>query len=342
MTLGRERYPIRRVTKYNMKVAAYVGDKVMDLSPAHICQLFYVLSAAAVLAVAAVPHTAQQLLTRYGARSSRNTSASTSSEGRKESGRELDDNDLGPLFRLISCLTSVGQIPHSWFIHFYILSLSCTIFWAIQFVMNGTVLELIVKSQLARCTSSMTMGQVVLVWVLMGLQGARRLYEYLAVLQPSSSSMWIIHWLLGNGFYLCTSVSIWVEGSRAIQCSGQSCSDVEFPPLKSVIASFVFLIAWFMQYRCHRYLAGLRKYSLPNEGLFRYLVCPHYTCECLIYLSMAVLAAPEGQFYNRTLACACLFVSVNLGLTANGTKIWYGEKFGKKIQGKWKMIPIVF
>ncbi|KAI0460697.1 hypothetical protein F5B21DRAFT_18578 [Xylaria acuta] len=324
-----------------MKVVAYVCDKVMDLSPAQICQLFYVLSAAAVLAVAAVPDAAQRLLTRYGARSSRNTSASASSEGRKDTGRELDSN-AGLLFRLISCLTSVGRIPHSWFIHFYILSVSCTIFWAVQFVMKGSVLELIVKHQLAKCASSMTMTQVVLAWFLMGLQGARRLYEYLAVLRPSSSSMWIIHWLLGNGFYLCTSVSIWVEGSRAIECSGQSCPGIEFPPLKSVIASFVFLIAWFMQYRCHRYLAGLKKYSLPDEGLFRYLVSPHYTCECLLYLSMAVLAAPEGHMYNRTLVCAWLFVSVNLGVTANGTKIWYGEKFGKKVQGKWKMIPVVF
>ncbi|KAI0550131.1 hypothetical protein F4679DRAFT_220782 [Xylaria curta] len=311
-----------------------VINEIMDLSPAHFCQLFYMLSAAAVLAVAAVPDTAQQLLTQYGARSSRNTPTSTPSEGRKE-------RDLGPLFRLISCLTSVGQIPHSWFIHFYILSLSCTVFWAVQFVVNGTVLEVIIKNQLARCTSSMTMSQVFLVWFLMGLQGARRLYEYLAVLRPSSSSMWIIHWLLGNGFYLCTSVSIWIEGSAAIQCSGQGCSGIEFPPSKSVIASLVFLIAYFMQYRCHRYLAGLKKYSLPNEGLFRYLVCPHYTCECLLYLSMAVLAAPEGQLYNRTLVCACMFVSVNLGVTANGTKRWYDDKFGK-IQGKWKMIPIVF
>ncbi|KAH8156833.1 hypothetical protein CIB48_g11415 [Xylaria polymorpha] len=340
-----------------MEVAAYVCDKVRDLSPAQICQLFYILSAAAVLAVAAVPDTVQRLLTRYGARSSHYTSDSKS---RKDNGPEPDDSNAGSLFALVACLTRVGQIPHSWFIHFYILSVSCTIFWAIQFIINGTVLELIVKNQLAKCTSSMTMSQVVLAWFLMGLQGARRLYEHLAILRSSSSSMWVIHWVLGSGFYLCTSVSIWVEGSSklqcrlrdlspcidrdsgAIQCSGQSCPGIQFPPLKSVVASSVFLIAWLMQYRCHRHLAGLKKYSLPDEGLFRYLVCPHYTCECLLYLSMAILAAPEDQLYNRTLVCACLFVSINLGVTANGTKIWYGEKFGKEVQGKWKMIPIVF
>lgn len=101
-------------------------------------------------------------------------------------------------------------------------------------------------------------------------------------------------------------------------------------------------MAWLMQYQCHRYLAGLKKYSLPEDGLFRYLVCPHYTCECLLYLSLAIVAAPEGQWCNQTLACAVLFISTNLGVTANGTKVWYGERFGSQVQGKWKMIPVVF
>jgi 3-oxo-5-alpha-steroid 4-dehydrogenase 3 len=97
-----------------------------------------------------------------------------------------------------------------------------------------------------------------------------------------------------------------------------------------------------MQYQCHRHLSGLKKYSFPEDGLFQYLVCPHYTCECLVYLSLAVIAAPEGQLLNGTLSSAVLFVSVNLGVTANGTKQWYSEKFGSKVQRKWKMIPFVF
>ncbi|KAI0202717.1 3-oxo-5-alpha-steroid 4-dehydrogenase [Astrocystis sublimbata] len=301
-----------------MEVAASVFDKAMALSPTEICQLFYVLSAAAVLAVAAVPETTQRLLTQYGARSCRDTATASpkSSKDRVVSDREPeDDANAGVFYRLIRGFTSVGQIPHSWFIHFYILSLGCTIFWATQLATNGAVLQLIVQHQLAKgALPSMTMSQVFLAWLLMGLQGARRLYECLAILRPSSSSMWIIHWLLGNGFYLCTSVAVWIEGS----------SDVV------------------MQYRCHRYLAGLKKYSLPDEGMFRYLVSPHYTCECLIYLSMAVLAAPEGLLYNRTLILACLFISVNLGVTANGTKLWYSEKFGDGVRGKWKMIPLLF
>ncbi|KAI1346572.1 hypothetical protein F5Y01DRAFT_19248 [Xylaria sp. FL0043] len=327
-----------------MAAVAHARDFITSLSPAQVCQLFYVLSAAAVITVAAVPDAAQRLLTQYGARSSGNTTTSAAPQTQEATGPRISDNNAGTLFRAVSRLTSVGMVPHSWFIHFYMLSLSCTIFWAVQFVTHGNVMELIVKNQLSKSTSSsMALGQVILVWFFMGLQGARRLYEYLAVLRPSFSRMWIIHWFLGNAFYLCTSVSIWVEGSGSIECSSQECAGARFPVFKSVIASSVFMTAWFMQYRCHRHLAGLKKYSLPDDGLFRYLVCPHYTCECLLYLSLAVLAAPEGQYCNQTLACAVLFVSTNLGVTAKGTKLWYSEKFGSdKVQGKWNMIPILF
>jgi 3-oxo-5-alpha-steroid 4-dehydrogenase 3 len=94
---------------------------------------------------------------------------------------------------------------------------------------------------------------------------------------------------------------------------------------------------------CHTQLAGLKKYTLPCEGLFRYIVCPHYTCECLIYLSLAVLGAPAGQLHNQTIACALLLVAVNLGVTAAGTKRWYIERFGKDtVMTRWTMIPGIF
>lgn len=98
-----------------------------------------------------------------------------------------------------------------------------------------------------------------------------------------------------------------------------------------------------MQHRCHKYLAGLKKYSLPEKGMFRWFVCPHYTCECLLYLSLVIGAAPRGQLYNRTVLCALIFVAVNLGVTAYGTKKWYIEKFGVgKVADKWTMIPFVY
>lgn len=111
----------------------------------------------------------------------------------------------------------------------------------------------------------------------------------------------------------------------------------------SVIGIVMYLYGWVNQHWCHKHLASLKKYSLPDQGLFRYLVCPHYTCECILYLGLAILAAPAGQWINRTLLCAFWFIVANLGTTAGGTKQWYARKFGaEKVVGRWKMIPFIF
>jgi 3-oxo-5-alpha-steroid 4-dehydrogenase 3 / polyprenol reductase len=103
------------------------------------------------------------------------------------------------------------------------------------------------------------------------------------------------------------------------------------------------MYGWLRQYQCHKYLASLQKYTLPEEGMFKYLICPHYTCECLIYLGMALQAAPAGQLLSRSILCGLFFVVVNLGVTARGTKQWYQQKFGpEKVAPKWRMIPFVF
>lgn len=112
---------------------------------------------------------------------------------------------------------------------------------------------------------------------------------------------------------------------------------------KVAVALPMFVFAWVSQYRCHKHLAGLKKYSLPDVSMFRHLVCPHYTCECLIYLSLAIVAAPEGQLCNRTLLCGLVFVAVNLGVTARGTKSWYIEKFGsEEVAGRRVLIPLLY
>jgi 3-oxo-5-alpha-steroid 4-dehydrogenase 3 len=72
-------------------------------------------------------------------------------------------------------------------------------------------------------------------------------------------------------------------------------------------------------------------------------VTPHYLAECVIYLSIAGMAAPAGQWLNGTVACALVFVAVNLGVTAHGTYEWYERRFGKMaLAGRWRMVPFVF
>jgi len=105
----------------------------------------------------------------------------------------------------------------------------------------------------------------------------------------------------------------------------------------------IFIIASGVQHDCHKYLASLQKYTLPTHPAFQRLICPHYTAECLIYLSLALIAAPEGELMNKTILTALIFVTVNLGVTADASKEWYEAKFGKEsVAGRWRMIPLIF
>jgi 3-oxo-5-alpha-steroid 4-dehydrogenase 3 len=61
--------------------------------------------------------------------------------------------------------------------------------------------------------SSMSLEQVVLVWLLMTLQGCRRFYESAFIMKHSKSTMPITIYALGIAYYLVTNVAIWIEGT---------------------------------------------------------------------------------------------------------------------------------
>jgi 3-oxo-5-alpha-steroid 4-dehydrogenase 3 len=109
------------------------------------------------------------------------------------------------------------------------------------------------------------------------------------------------------------------------------------------VAVAIYGIGSVQQHKAHRHLASLKKYTLPHAGWFKHLVCAHYTAECLVYLGIAVGAAPDGWTLNGTLAAALLFVAVNLGTTGVGTKRWYADRFGADaVSRKRIMVPGIF
>jgi len=119
--------------------------------------------------------------------------------------------------------------------------------------------------------------------------------------------------------------------------------DVSAPSVKTYIAVSLFVSGSAIQYDCHVYLASLKKYTLPQRHVFRLVVCPHYTSECLIYVAIAIAAAPRGQFLNRTVLAGLSFVVSNLAVTADSTRKWYVDKFGVEIlSGRWRMVPYVY
>ena len=115
------------------------------------------------------------------------------------------------------------------------------------------------------------------------------------------------------------------------------------PSLKTFVGLPLFLVASGIQHDCHRYLASLKKYSLPQHPAFARLIAPHYFAECLIYLAFSIIAAPVGSACNWTLLCSLAFVASNLGVTARSTRTWYMRQFGEQsVQDRWNMIPAVF
>ncbi|KAL5113917.1 3-oxo-5-alpha-steroid 4-dehydrogenase [Pleosporales sp. CAS-2024a] len=222
-----------------------------------------------------------------------------------------------PLAALLDRLAAV-QVPHRYFTHFYLASVASALFWGLWLrVWHAPAPRLAA-------------------WLLMLLQGLRRLLESHVYTATSTSTMWFAHWLLGLLFYLCINMSIWVDGLPA-------------PPRRGALAVLVpaVLTAQALQHSCHAYLYRLRTenkgYQLPSHPLFPTLLCPHYTCEIAIYALLSLIAAPEGRLVSWTMVCATIFVASNLAVTAWGTKQWYADRFGAAtLSHRKRIIPCIW
>lgn len=226
---------------------------------------------------------------------------------------------------------SAFQVPHSYFLHFYVVSISSSVLWFFQIVSNGTLLRHLCHHARGHGHDpSMSIEQVLLTWSLLTIQGLRRLSETYALGKPSKSTMWIGHWLLGITFYLALGIAVWVEGAPALLREEDVMADIVIsaPSLKTMSSIPLFLMASGIEHDCHVHLASLPKYSLPEHPIFKTFVCPHYVAEILIYLSLTIISTPRGFLINRTMLTALVFVSTNLTVTAANTKSWYQEKFG--------------
>ncbi|EFX00617.1 3-oxo-5-alpha-steroid 4-dehydrogenase [Grosmannia clavigera kw1407] len=326
---------------------ASVGDQAARVTPVQYCQTVFVILATGVLAVNALPARTKRYLLDYGARENKSTGV-LHDKTIGNAGGDAAKHPIGAdtLEYVVATFASYSQVPHAWFSSFYIAYLVCAFGWTAQWLLwqqgasSGGFFAWLAEHQRTAdrksepSATSMSLMQVSVAMGLEALQAARRLYEHASVFKASNSKMNFTHWALGLAFYVCMSVAVWIEGSPA----GRG---IEWAKL--ALGTSLFLFAWLQQYRCHGHLASLVKYSLPEEGMFRYLVCPHYTCECTLYLALSIVAAPAGQLFNQTLLPSVFFVVACLGVTANRTTKWYIEKFGAaRVAKRWKMIPFIF
>ncbi|KAJ5112829.1 hypothetical protein N7532_000874 [Penicillium argentinense] len=247
---------------------------------------FFLFAAATTVSVS-IPASLRSRFLIYGPRANPtlSESRSTAAEGASRSG-------------LLDYLAT-WQVPHSYFTQFYIASVASSVFWAAQLLCHGSLFQAIatrVNEEHRRQTMSLT--QVLICWILLTLQGARRLWESYCFAKPSTSKMWFAHWLLGLAFYLAAGIAIWIEGSEALMNFNLTIDHLKItraPSLRTFFCIPLFLVASGMQHDCHHFLFSLKKYTLPDHPIFRAIVCPHYGAECIIYLSLALIGAPGGN-----------------------------------------------
>ncbi|CAD6442964.1 b6018af8-a052-4748-8d21-04c424f847d4 [Sclerotinia trifoliorum] len=255
--------------------------------------------------------------------------------------------DASILSKPANILEYIGsiQVPHTWFSHYYIVSVASSIFWAHQIIARGAAFRFIASYSQHDTTKLMTVNQIALAWGFMALQGSRRLYESFTLTKPSQSKMWIGLLVVGVAYYIFMGISVWIEGIATLNAIENPLDLIEIskPSLKTSVAVPLFVIASVIQHECHKHLASLKKYTLPSHPFFRNIVCPHYTSECLLYIAIAIVAAPQGQTLNRTVLAGLCFVISNLGVTADSTRKWYVAKFGiDNLKGRWRMLPYVY
>ena len=181
------------------------------------------------------------------------------------------------------------QICKSKFAHFYALGFASLF---ISFLLRPSILK----------------------FVLLTIHLGRRWYETIFMGPSSSSKMHLLHYFLGISYYLILAVSL-EEGKEKNHT------------LLTLLGVGIICIGCFIQQKAHRYLYLLRKNSscssskqyqkIPETGLFRFILCPHYLAEIFIYFG--VWLADGSSLMGWNLA----FVISNLSVSAYFTKSWY-------------------
>jgi 3-oxo-5-alpha-steroid 4-dehydrogenase 3 len=155
------------------------------MDPATLCKGFFAIGTAVDLGGTLLPAFRKNVMD-YGSRSE------------KPSDSKPPQNQ-DALTRLIEKIAEF-QVPHSYFTHYYLVSVGSSIFWGHQIFTKGRVLKLLVAGSQGK--RGMTANQVLLAWALMSTHGSRRLYESSRITKPGKSKMWVGLWLMYVMYFL--------------------------------------------------------------------------------------------------------------------------------------------
>ncbi|OBA23551.1 hypothetical protein METBIDRAFT_76546 [Metschnikowia bicuspidata var. bicuspidata NRRL YB-4993] len=218
--------------------------------------------------------------------------------------------NLSPLATLFNGLAKL-TVPKAWFAHFYILYLA--LMWSQVVLYPKSILE---------------NGKYTLVWLFLTCQASRRLYESFNVSRWSPASrMNVSHYLMGMLFYVGVSAACLLG-----LLSQDPLEEQKFSLLHKAWVGglgLLFLLSQIDQYRNHKYLASLVKYSAPKNGVFCVVSSAHYLDEIVAYFCVVLLVFTRGQIVAEdwSLLSIWLFIVINLSISACETHKYYKQKF---------------
>lgn len=230
-------------------------------------------------------------------------------------------------------------VPKSYFRHFYVLlvALLAAIALTLSKASDSNLLKAYAED-LGVPLNHSTYTAYHIIYGLYWVQALRRTHDTFVVTKfGPNARIGVTHYVFGLGYYVLVSANIFLGLLPFYTNNFEGSLSISWP---IVIAGFLFFYASFDQYRNHVYLASLVKYTMPTQGPFRYLTCPHFFDEILIYVSINVVAFSKGHVNVvdwNFLAILSLVVS-NLSVSAMETNAYYRKKFDE-YNVRWCIIP---
>ncbi|KAK9460144.1 uncharacterized protein V1516DRAFT_679042 [Lipomyces oligophaga] len=261
-------------------------------------------------------------------------------------------NDSHTYLSLPSLLTKT--VPKNWFLHFYITGFMSSLICIFVLILakqerdakllrilaclDDTIVDFLSSWGVTTYTPCVSFPSSQYALSLFLLQCVRRWYESKYVEKMSTTArIRLGHYIVGQAFYICCALAFAADGIAMAAIN--SYAEFDRQSLLAVFAGMIlYLTSAYAQYNAHRQLASLVKYSPPPATkLFRYLVCPHYTAEILIYISIPIVC---GALTPGTTAVV-VWTIVNLCASAEQSREFYTRRFGESsVAGKWKVIPL--
>ena len=180
--------------------------------------------------------------------------------------------------------------------------------------------------------------------------------------QASKSTMNITHYIVGYAHYFCAATGYVCESPGFVRSSTSSSLSLSSISPVAWVLCLVFLAAWYYELDAHKIFANLKiqnskSHSIPSGSLFKYVSCPHYLCEVIIYtcfMFILGLSHQTGVLGNKRkiskyfetnmilIFTVWFWVLTNQMIAATMSHNWYRMKFKEYPAERKAIIPFIW